>query len=177
MKFARLSMLFLALGLSGCFTSEVPLITPDIADYPFAAKTAYVKISLDDGKPDADQIGTLTLNEQHYMRAEDGEKPAPVLFKKIDGEFYAAQQFAIEDDGKPGPFFYDLARISGKTLTLYGMECGDEERARYAASGDVTISKDKNDGCSVQSLASLTKILRGAIDAEPKPSSRYRVQD
>lgn len=158
MGLKHFAILALGLALSGCYVSERPLITADNADYPFKGETAYREIPMQGGlraPPGAE--GHLTLTNKHYIRTEtDLKDVADVMFKKIDGDYYAAQQ----QTGGKGKYYYDLVHIDGKILEMFGLDCSDTDQAKYAKSSDVRISSQSGSAeCVFTSFDGLKRIL------------------
>ena len=89
-----------ALGLSGCFKSEQPLISAGDADFPFTTITY------------ADPNGTeytLEKSGDAYLSTEDGDETA-LRLTAIDENTFIGQIFA-EDDGGDG-YLYALVEVS-----------------------------------------------------------------
>lgn len=80
----------LAFMLSGCFTSETPLIDAANASYPFQSLT----ILAEDG-----QDGTLVREGDHYVFAGEEDDGFDIFFQDFGGGLYLMQFQSVAEDG------------------------------------------------------------------------------
>ncbi|MBZ0215090.1 MAG: hypothetical protein K8F25_00930, partial [Fimbriimonadaceae bacterium] len=91
----RLAILAAILMLTGCFTSQSPLIHPENADFPFQSIT-FVSVSESGENPE--EIN-LTRDGDAYVeltREDEGQ----YLLVKVDTDLYVAQLTEANDDGE-----------------------------------------------------------------------------
>jgi hypothetical protein len=143
----------MAIGLTGCFKSDAPFITPAQAVYPF--KT--LRIADPEG-----QKSLIKRDGERYAYAEDPDKPGEsqpnttyLLIYAIEENFYLVQ---AEDEGKQ---VYLFAKRDGDKLNFASL-C---EAADPKVLQQVGIERPKEDEilpaeCNVKDLNSLIAIGR-----------------
>jgi hypothetical protein len=160
MIFSRLiqsaALAFACLGLSGCFTSVEPLITPEDADYPFESLT-YVQADSDD---------KITL-----LRVSDGYRPASeqdaddrVLLKAMGEGRYVVQVLSA-DSGK-ARYLYGFAQVaadrSSFLLTAAVAEKADRAAVQAGIAG-LSICSDESDLVCIDDLAGYVDYAKGDV--------------
>ena len=125
MAFEKTALLIIlivsALGLTGCFKSEQPLISASDADFPFTTITY------------ADDSGseiTLEKSGHAYVSTEDRDETA-LRLKAIDGSTYIGQIFP-ENDGGDG-YLYALIKVSADRKRFFLVHSVAGEQALAAA--------------------------------------------
>lgn len=86
-----LAILAVSVGLSGCFISDKPLISPADATFPYQT---IVYADPDGGEPQ-----TLTRSDAGYLlKSDNSDEVATLLFKDVGDGLYVAQLSFVEDD-------------------------------------------------------------------------------
>ena len=110
-----------ALGLTGCFKSEQPLISAGDADFPFTTITY--------ADPNGKEI-TLNKTGDTYVNTDDGDESA-LRLKALDENTFIGQ-IAVEDDDGDG-YLYALVEIAEDRKSFYFLHPVANEQAIAAA--------------------------------------------
>lgn len=125
MKHEKIALLVIlivsALGLSGCFKSEQPLISARDADFPFTTITY--------ADPNGKEF-TLKKTGDAYVSTEDGDESA-LRLKAIDESTYIGQIAVEDDDG--GGYLYALVEVAEDRQSFFFLHPVANEQATTAA--------------------------------------------
>jgi hypothetical protein len=161
----------LVLLLAGCFVSTAPLIEAGGADQRLAGKSRYEFFrSKDGGKTwDKDQDGTIAAVDGGYEL--DGDPDSRFVMRAAFDMHYIAQQRST--DG----FQYDLLRIDGDRIYVYGFTCGDEDQ-RHVQTGLIEdITSEGNElRCRVDGFNDLATVFAERVSAGATPKTFYIVR-
>jgi hypothetical protein len=157
-------------GLSGCFVSDKPFITPANADYPFGEVTHFLNF---DG-PNSNSVVTsesdLILKDAYYYVSDN----YVLLFKALDAGFYVMQ---LSRPPESSGSFYSLMRIDGKIRYNYNNQCSEHTAEMFAATGaiervvlfgrDRVSPRSRDRHCYVRDLVGLADIFSSLKREEP----------
>lgn len=104
-------VILMSVGLSGCFTSDGPLITVEQADFPFQT----IVFSPEDQE---EQVN-LQRQATGYVGISDNAVPITFLFKKVADDLYLVQ---VSGDSEDGPqYLYGVLKLdlAAKTAKAY----------------------------------------------------------
>ena len=147
--------------LSGCWVSEEPLITSDVAAAPDIVGTYR--------NEDDDNVAVSDLGGGQYL-FDDGSEPVTLAFLALGGDWYLAQ-FPLDTDegeGEEFVYLYQPMRIVDRNLEFHMPDC----TADMADIEDVTIDDESCMVTSVPALHALSarfmaKFDAGEVDNEP----------
>lgn len=129
MPFARWTTLaFIAVLLSGCFVSVMPLFGPDEADLPIIDGAKITGYALDDQGKRKDQPPShmvATRKKSSYVFTPDKDEPFRAMFDKLDDNFYVG---VILDMGINKPPLYGLFHQVGDRWLGYSPVCADFQK-------------------------------------------------
>lgn len=112
MMFSRLirtaALACISLGLSGCFTSEQPLVSAGDADFPFESLTYH--------QADSEDRVTLLRVSDGYRPASEADADDRVLLKAVGEGLYVAQVRAPGSD--EGRYLYGLIRVANDRMSF-----------------------------------------------------------
>jgi hypothetical protein len=151
----------LAMGLSGCFISETPLIGPEDAVFPYET-ISYKQPS--DEKPEK----LVRQGDSYVITAADSSATVEVRFKDLGDGLYLAQ-FSGEDNGKVS-ILYSVLKVDfdKKTAESYKAVGKDEfVREGLRKCGDGTLCIDD--------LDVYLELARSAIAAGEEPDVTYEI--
>ncbi|MCW5716535.1 MAG: hypothetical protein KIS68_01770 [Bauldia sp.] len=155
----------LAVLLSGCFTSELPLIDGANADYPFRSISVRAE-----GGEDA----TLVREGDHYVFAGDLDDGFDIFFDDFGGGLYLMRLASVAEDGTlQSLYVVVLLDQSAGTVAVYRSIVRDED---FAAG----IRHCVHDGeelylACLDEPGRLIGIVRAAIAAGEAPEDIYAI--
>ncbi|MDO8290956.1 MAG: hypothetical protein Q7T44_17215 [Parvibaculum sp.] len=178
MPFARwFALASVAVLLSGCFVSVMPLFGPDDADYPLADGTKLRLYTLDEeGKRTHDKPSEASVKrlDVGYLFTPQDDKPFRAMFDDMrQGDFVGVAM----PDGITGNPMYGLFRQKGKSWFAYAPVCSDFNdvaKAHGKKLSDFHIEKTDSD-CRFKTYSDLKYALLFLAEYTP-PSSEYVVE-
>ena len=165
MKPIRLILAALALaGLTGCYTSDKPLVSTD------EAVTPYAKITFQ-GKGADDKPAAFTRDGKAYVTVgDDGTKLVPLL-KPIEGDFYVAQltgpASSAPDSGDQILYAYLRLDVPNKIADAY-RSYGEKKDARPG----LRLCKDV---ICIDDLAAYIAYAKEQVAAGGPPDTKFTV--
>ncbi len=127
--FARWTALaFVAVLLSGCFVSVMPLFGPDEADLPLSDGAKVTGYKLDDQGNRKDQPPThmiVTRKKVSYIFTPDKDEPFRAMFDRIHDNFYIGVILDIDINKPP---LYGLFHQVGNHWHGYSPVCSDFQK-------------------------------------------------
>lgn len=178
MPFARwFTLASVAVLLSGCFVSVMPLFGPADADYPLADGTKLKLYTLDEnGKRTHDKANEAIVKrlEIGYLISPQDDKPFRALFDDIgQGDFVGVSM----KDGITGTPLYGLFRKKGESWFGYAPVCSDFEDVAKAHGKKLSdFHIEAADGeCRFREYSDLKYALLFLAEYT-KPSSEYVVE-
>jgi len=198
-QFAALAAV--AIGLSGCFASQQPLIAGEQAEFPFADGATVVEQANCDA-PGAKILGctgyrrlgseTLALEDGDYvLHPTPGDAPAPagdlnagppphIRLKAIGDGLYIAQMGAPDPASPTGAtrYIYELVRVTGTAAFVYLMDCEANGDQAYVKSGALAAINDDLMGpnCAPASIAGLGQVFRDRLANGKVPDKRLDIE-
>jgi hypothetical protein len=180
----------LALGLSGCFISDKPLLTPANADYSIPHGAVFIKSSIVRTQTEYEPFDNAILITRDYdnkVRREGGyyvheetgvngvKNVSRGLMKKIDKDNY----LVMGEDKEEGRFWYGLFVREGEEWVQYKVLCEDlvfsAKRAVLPLS-DFGAVRTPSGACKFTSLERLMHAITFARGLSPKARAwaRYK---
>ena len=160
----------IALALAGCFTSEIPLISPQNADYPFQRIT-FVFIS--DGGEGGDAKRTTISREGDAYVELNGQDRVRYLFMQVADGLYIGQ-ISDEDDGEL-ELMYGIVQIQNETvMSILAPTCDAVSEDMLAAVGIVKAEEKYLGKCTAASLDQLKALARLLVGTDIKRED-YRI--
>ncbi|MGE0668170.1 MAG: hypothetical protein AB7O49_16560 [Sphingomonadales bacterium] len=160
----------LALALTGCFISSAPLIPAGTAEGVFDGRTSYVlsHLKFEGKKWVENKTGTVAPAGEGYLL--DGDADSAFVVRKAFGDHYIAQQV------NQGDYYYDLLRIEGDKVYVYGFACGDEdERNVELGLVDGFSGEGGNLRCNVSDFDKLVEVFKLRVDAGAQAETLYEI--
>ncbi len=163
LSFQAAWLVVIALFLGGCFTSKMPLIMPDSADYPFQSITFYV---VDDaaGEDPAKRITLLRQGDVYVEALKEDE--GQYLFTKIAENLFIAQISQAKNDGEI-ELIYGIVQVRNDTdFVVLSPVCENVPEDLLGRTGIVKIEQKYMDECRISSLDQLEELARLLIGSE-----------
>jgi hypothetical protein len=157
----HLSLVLLAIGLSGCFVSETPLIAEGDAVFPYQ-RIVY-------GEAGEKNVSTLVKQGDVYVLASKGEQAA-FRFKDVGGGFYVVQVQSTTEKSSPILYAFIKVDLNAKTVQSYKAVAKDED----AGPGLTRCGDDKDQLC-IGRLDAYVDFAKKAIAAGEEPDATYRL--
>lgn len=158
-----LAVLAMALGLTGCFSSDHPLFDAERGSCPFATATIYDEVDPNaSGPPNRFVFET----EGQYCKVTDPDGDVSrSLFVPAGRGWWIVQG----DEARPS---YGLVRRNGARLTQYLPQCKDFSAARLTRLG-VTFDEDRRE-CAVNDAHQVEILFRAWRSPFRRPSGAFR---
>ncbi len=155
----------LAVVLSGCFTSEVPLVDGTNADYPFQSLSIRNEVG---------ENATLIRQDDHYVFADDLDEGFDIYFDDFGGGLYLMRFASVAEDGTLQSLYAVVFLDPGAgTVAVYRSIVRDEDFAagiRHCVQDGVELLL-----ACLDEPAPLIGIVRAAIAAGEAPEDIYAI--
>ena len=163
-----LTLVLLALALSGCLVSEQPLIASNDAAYPLAAEVRAERFKPDGNGWAHDENQRAYRSGPAYILVSENGDEMEIMLKRIAEKTFIAQS---KDDN--GSYMYGLLVFDGNTIYEYAPDCSDFQEADLGRYGFV---KKEGDDCTVTSAAGLASAYLAYLQSGAKPSGAYTLK-
>ncbi|MGV8839287.1 MAG: hypothetical protein ACWA6X_03170 [Bauldia sp.] len=151
--------------LSGCFTSELPLIDGSNADYPFQSLTL---------RTEAGEEATLVREDDHYVFSGDLDEGFDIYFDDFGGGLYLMRLGSVAEDGTLQSLYAVVLLDRGAgTVAVYRSIVRDEDflaGVRHCVQDGVELYL-----ACLDEPGPLIAIVRAAIAAGEAPEDIYAV--
>jgi hypothetical protein len=161
----QITVIALALGLSGCVASKAPLFEPASAVTPVAAGNFEIQEEKG-GTWTKSGSGTLKLKGKVYTwKVDDDEKLQRFGLHDAGGGYFVA----MVPPEAAGPVYYALFEMSGDAFLSYAPLCSDLRKVRAIADAQPTV---EGTDCFYADRATLIRALI-AYSKVMLPGARY----
>ena len=154
-------VILLSALLSGCFSSNRPMFSPDSAVRAVGDGGKYATFEQVDGKEKpSDPVEIRSRGASSYDFIDEKGVATPVTFHPLPDGRHVGQAKLEGDQG----YGYLLVRVDGAQIVVTPIECNKQDDARMAALGVVRRSQYE---CGIDAVADPVAFFAGLKPSDP----------